>query len=660
MIWVLALTLLAIVGCDRRLRTDEIVAAQSAWASGVVEIGSHYIAGHDYRRTAATFVDRMYAYNTTEVFFKPTMAAETSSHEHHEFRLSRPGAISYMVGGDSAFPEDLGFALKPWASVEFRNGGITTHGDVAMAMGDYYFTDTRGFETKVEYSFGYVRCNETGWPRIVLHHSSLPYQAPESTDIRRLESTDLPKMPLCMFSMIFPTAVVVLVGGFASVTLWAEQTARRRSGFVLQTSKGLQSVFEVVTDPDNWRSGITVALLSVPFSIAAGIGSGTTPYRGLAAAVIGGIGASVFGSSDYNIVGPAGALSVMLTEHSVKWTDDVHPWISLFSACFILLILLLRLHRHVALVPPPVFHGFTLAVATVIGLNQLNFALGVAPSSKHASLVANVLETVGAFGGLRVSSLFAFVAQVILLRQLRNLYPKLPWVVIVPVLSIPIGWLFHTSSTGSGLWTLKTKYADLTPQLVCPLRPISSLVALSDIIAVLYRSGSIAIVAVLETLTVAKIAADRTNREFNDAGEVRGLAVAHALCGAAGAMPPSAVFVRTALNESSGATHRFSQLLNAVTVGMISLFLMPVFLYLPQATVASIQAMAALNMVPAEYMRQLRKSKGGGLTIALLTAGVSVIVDPLFGLLIGIFMHHSSWWQKWCRSHGYQGRVLAE
>ena len=43
-------------------------------------------------------------------------------------------------------------------------------------MGDYVFTDaTSGEQVRVEYTFGYKRC-EDGEVRICLHHSSVPYQ----------------------------------------------------------------------------------------------------------------------------------------------------------------------------------------------------------------------------------------------------------------------------------------------------------------------------------------------------------------------------------------------------------------------------------------------------------------------------------------------------
>ena len=47
---------------------------------------------------------------------------------------------------------------------------------MGIAMGNYYFTcATTGNKSKVEYTFGYARCDD-GKVRIFLHHSSLPYQ----------------------------------------------------------------------------------------------------------------------------------------------------------------------------------------------------------------------------------------------------------------------------------------------------------------------------------------------------------------------------------------------------------------------------------------------------------------------------------------------------
>ncbi|MDA0912069.1 MAG: hypothetical protein O2809_11050 [Proteobacteria bacterium] len=72
------------------------------------------------------------------------------------------------------FKEDKGFALQPWTKVVFHNDEMYFHGDMAIAMGTYDFTDTKGKVTTVEYTFAYVKM-PNGQLKIVLHHSSAPF-----------------------------------------------------------------------------------------------------------------------------------------------------------------------------------------------------------------------------------------------------------------------------------------------------------------------------------------------------------------------------------------------------------------------------------------------------------------------------------------------------
>ena len=90
------------------------------------------------------------------------------------FRLDKEGARSYFVGGNPSYTEDNGFALKKWKAVRFVNADIILEVNHAIAMGTYFFMDGEGNETRVEYTFGYLRANGDTL-KINLHHSSLPY-----------------------------------------------------------------------------------------------------------------------------------------------------------------------------------------------------------------------------------------------------------------------------------------------------------------------------------------------------------------------------------------------------------------------------------------------------------------------------------------------------
>ncbi len=147
----------------------EVAAAQKAWGEGIVAIGAAYTADGDYRGLAGDHVRKFYNYTDgATVLFKPTLAAED------QFRGDFDQALSYFVGTEGS--EDKGFAIAPYTSVRWENEGtvISADGAMAIAMGNYFFTGTDGNETKVEYSFGYMK-DENGDLKIELHHSSLPY-----------------------------------------------------------------------------------------------------------------------------------------------------------------------------------------------------------------------------------------------------------------------------------------------------------------------------------------------------------------------------------------------------------------------------------------------------------------------------------------------------
>lgn len=147
---------------------EAVVAAQTTWGNGIVAISAVHAEGGDFAARATDHINTLYAYEQTDVMFKPTLAADD------QFRETFEEALNYFIGKEGT--EDGGFAISGWTNVRWENNGIYTDADSAMAMGNYYFTGPDGGETKVEYTFGYILDDE-GNLRINLHHSSLPFSA---------------------------------------------------------------------------------------------------------------------------------------------------------------------------------------------------------------------------------------------------------------------------------------------------------------------------------------------------------------------------------------------------------------------------------------------------------------------------------------------------
>lgn len=163
---------------------SEVVDAQERWGDGIVRIGNVMSDGGNYVQEAFDHIEEMYDYQDGIVLFKPTLASSTPH------RPTTGGALSYFVGYESAtkylkslndnerkglkiFKEDQGFATNPWRAVRFENHDIVYHGPTAVAMGNYYFTDTEGRETKVHFTLGFIKRGDE--VRIYVQESNLPF-----------------------------------------------------------------------------------------------------------------------------------------------------------------------------------------------------------------------------------------------------------------------------------------------------------------------------------------------------------------------------------------------------------------------------------------------------------------------------------------------------
>ncbi|PID70101.1 hypothetical protein CSB37_03775 [bacterium DOLZORAL124_38_8] len=146
----------------------QIIASQKQWGDGIVKIGSLRDHPKKYKAFTLAFLDELYAFEDGPILFKPTRCSV------EQFRPTKLTALSYFIGGpERACAEDQGFISNPWTKVRFENANLILEEDRALAMGNYFFTDATGTETKIEYTFGYKLLN--GKLKINLHHSSFPF-----------------------------------------------------------------------------------------------------------------------------------------------------------------------------------------------------------------------------------------------------------------------------------------------------------------------------------------------------------------------------------------------------------------------------------------------------------------------------------------------------
>ncbi|WP_347840619.1 hypothetical protein [uncultured Draconibacterium sp.] len=154
---------------NEQFNKEEIFKRHYDWGNAIIALGKVFTEKGDIVKAAEELVDSFYGYDEGTVLFKPTKATTP------QFRSNKEEAVSYFVGGNEKFPEDLGFALQPWVKVRFENHGFIANFKQAITMGNYFFIDANGAETKVEYTMGFFK-TKNNLLKLNLHHSSFPFK----------------------------------------------------------------------------------------------------------------------------------------------------------------------------------------------------------------------------------------------------------------------------------------------------------------------------------------------------------------------------------------------------------------------------------------------------------------------------------------------------
>lgn len=379
----------------------------------------------------------------------------------------------------------------------------------------------------------------------------------------------------------------------------------------------------------NLKSGLTVSLISIPLSISLAVASGATPLIGIITAIWAGLVAAIFGGSNFNITGPTGALSGIIATYVIANGIVSLPMLAIFTGIFIIIAYLLKLERYLILIPSSVIHGFTLGVAFIIGLGQLNFAFGLQNLPQHEKFFENVFESLKHVSSVSFIALGSFVIFLIGLLIFKRLTKKMPGAIILAPVGILVGYLSESHIIDFPIQTLGSKFGEISFKIFNGLHFGFSTYMLETAMV-------IAIIAILETMLSAKIADGMTHTKHNSRKEMFGLGLANIASGLFGGMPATAALARTSLNIKTGATSKTSAVISVISVFIISLFFLGYFKYIPLPVIAAILVFTAIQMVETEHYEKLWKYERNGFFISLFVALATILIDPIYGILLGV------------------------
>lgn len=380
---------------------------------------------------------------------------------------------------------------------------------------------------------------------------------------------------------------------------------------------------------DSWRgdllAGLTVGIVALPLALAFGVTSGVGASAGIVTAIVAGVVAAVFGGSHLQVSGPTGAMTVVLVPIVERYGSAAVYAVAILAGIFVLAIGLARWGKLVNYLPWPVVEGFTVGIATVIGLQQVPMALGVAkPEGENTALVAlqativwlQQIDPTALVVALGVVALMAFLI------KYRRTWP-----------SSLIGVVLATAAA-EGLRLDVKRIGDLPAAVPVFDLPLLDFPTLKTLIG---SAVAVAALAAIESLLSAKVADGLSDEENSDPDrELVGQGLANIASGLFGGMPATGAIARTAVNARNGARTRLSAIFHSVVLLVAVLFLSPLLARIPLAALAGVLLVTAYRMVERHTALSLLKSNRSDASVFAVTALATVLLDLIVAVEIGI------------------------
>jgi SulP family sulfate permease len=403
--------------------------------------------------------------------------------------------------------------------------------------------------------------------------------------------------------------------------------------FVLEQASRVRSLLPARADLTAVRreprrdlvAGLTVAVVALPLALAFGVASGIGAQAGLATAVVAGIVAAVFGGSNLQVSGPTGAMTVVLIPIVHTYGASGVLMVGAMAGLVLIAMALARLGRYVRLLPISLVEGFTAGIAVVIALQQVPAALGVADPAgdkvwaRAADAVRQSLAHLHPAAPLTALG----VAAVMLLGARWR--PGVPFSLVAVTLAALLATVLPL-----GLTTLGALPSGLPTPSLAFLHPSAAGALLTSALA-------IAALAALESLLCATVADGMTVGERHDPDrELFGQGLANLVVPVFGGVPATAAIARTAVNVRAGARSRLAAVTHAVVLLVVVLLAAPLVSSIPLAALAGVLFATCVRMVEVSSLRALLRSTRTDAVIVTVTFGVTVAVDLVTAVGVGI------------------------
>nr|MCR5719393.1 sodium-independent anion transporter [Lachnospiraceae bacterium] len=327
-------------------------------------------------------------------------------------------------------------------------------------------------------------------------------------------------------------------------------------------------------------SGIIVAIIALPLSIALALASGVGPEEGLYTAIVAGFLIAALGGSRVQIAGPTAAFATIVAGIVAK-SEMTGLAIATIIAGIILIIMgFCRLGTLIKFIPYTITTGFTAGIAVTILVGQFKDFFGV--NLNGAKPVETMEKVVAFFKNIKTINIWAFVVGLVSLAILI-VWPKVSEKIPGSLIAVIVG-------------ILMVKYCGLKVDTIGGIYEISGKLptfrlpefSFSVIKAEFSDGVTIAVLAAIESLLSCVVADSMINAKHRSNTELVAQGVGNIGSALFGGIPATGAIARTAANIKNGGRTPVAGIVHSIVLVLVLVLLMPFAKLIPMPTIAAI------------------------------------------------------------------------
>ncbi|GGV14664.1 sulfate transporter [Streptomyces litmocidini] len=381
----------------------------------------------------------------------------------------------------------------------------------------------------------------------------------------------------------------------------------------------------------DFAASLVVFLVALPLCVGVAVASGVPAELGLVTGIVGGIVTGLLRGSSLQVSGPAAGLTVLVLEAVTEFGLATLGVIVLAAGVLQLAMGALRLGRWFRAISVAVVEGMLAGIGLVIIAGQLYAAAGLkAPASGVDKILGLPGAALDAFGTAAPVSLAVGAGTVAVMvgwrhlpKQARTVPGALAAVILATAVTLAFDLPVATVEVNGLIDSVRPPGADALGELADP--------------AVLGTVLAFTLIASAESLFSAA-AVDRLHdgpRTQYDK-ELMAQGAGNAVCGVLGALPMTAVIVRSSANVAAGAKTKASRVLHGVWLLLFAALLPGALALIPLPALAGVLIHAGWKLIPFRGVATLWRGHRGEALILVVTAVAIVTVNMFEGVLIGL------------------------